>query len=113
MSQIPIPSNFTYNSTTVAINASNSGDNTIVSAVAGKVIAVLEYAVVGSAAVTIAWKSSGGSVLGGPIAIAANGGLVCTSSDVPWLKTVAGEGLVLNLSGAIQTGGHLTYVLLN
>lgn len=94
-----------------AINASSSGANTIVSAVAGKQILVLQYVVVVDGAVTITWESSGGTVHGGPMSFAANGGAAPPFNPVGHFQTIAGEGLVLFLSGAVQVGGHVQYVL--
>jgi hypothetical protein len=93
------------------INASASGNNTIVAAVGGKKIKVLQYKVVVSANVTVTWESSGGSVLDGPCAFAANGGEAPPYCPVGHFDTLTGEGLVMNLSSAVQVGGHLKYVL--
>ncbi len=97
---------------TAAINATLMGSNTVVAAVAGKRIAVVKYKRIASAAVTATWESSGGLVLDGPCALAANGGeaeALCLSGH---FATVAGEGLVLYLSGATQVGGNLLYILI-
>ena len=94
----------------VKIDVASSGDNTIVSAVEGKKIRVLQYALVCSDAVTVQWKSSGGTALSGAMSFAANGGISCPFSPVGLFETAIGEGLVLNLSAAVQVSGHLVYV---
>ena len=90
----------------VAINASSSGDNTIVAGVLGKRIVVLLYTLVCSDAVTVTWEASGGSVLSGPCAFAANGGISVPQAEFGHMATPVGEALVLDLSGAVQVGGH-------
>jgi hypothetical protein len=96
-----------------AINVSGFGDQTVVAAVATKIIKVISYTLVAAAAITVEWKSSGGTLLSGPMPLSANGGLGCGYSPVGHIETVAGEGLVLNLSvGGVTVGGHLVYILM-
>lgn len=95
------------------INISSSGNNTIVSAVAGKKIIVLGYVTVCAGAVSVRWQSSGGTILDGPCAFAANGGAAPPMAECGHFETVAGEGLVINLGGAVQVGGHVVYGLVN
>ena len=95
-----------------SINATSAGANTVVAAVPGKRIVVLKYKRIAAAAVTVTWESSGGAVLDGPCALAANGGEVepfCVSGH---FSTLQSEGLVLYLSGSVQVGGNLLYTLL-
>jgi hypothetical protein len=95
-----------------AINASTSGDNTIVAAVPGKQILVLLYKIVCSDAVTVTWESGGGTVLDGPCTFAASGGESSSFCEHGHFRSSKGESLVLNLSGAVQVGGHLLYGLI-
>jgi len=92
------------------IDVASSGDNTIVSAVTGKKIRVLQYSLVCGAATTVQWKSSGGTTLSGDMQFAANGGISCPFSPVGLFETASGEGLVLNLSAANAVSGHLCYI---
>lgn len=96
------------------IAVSSSGDNTIVTAVAGKKIRVLGYVLVANAAVNTKWKSGAGTDKTGLLYNAANGGVsapvVGDPSEVFWFETAAGEALVLNLSGAVAVGGHVVYL---
>lgn len=94
-----------------AINSSSSGNNTVVASVAGQQIVILSYTIVASGSVTVTWESGSGSVLGGPMAIAANGGVSTTYNPTAHFVTAVGESLLLNLSGATQVGGHLEYIL--
>lgn len=94
----------------IQVNASASGNNTIVAAVTGKKIRVLQYKVICAGAVTVTWESSGGTVIDGPCAFSANGGEAPPYCPVGHFETLVGEGLVMNLGGAVQVGGHLIYV---
>lgn len=105
-----------YNATTAltpkfaAISASSSGDNTVVSAVTSKKIRVLRWRLSANGAVNAKWKSSTTSDLTGLSYLAQYsqaGGAYC---PIGIFETVAGEALTLNLSGAVATGGELTYI---
>jgi hypothetical protein len=99
------------------INASSAGANTIVAGVAAangapaKLIRVLSYVLVAAGAVTTTWESSGGTVIGGPMAFPANGGVATPFNPLGHFDSIAGEGLVLFLGGAVQVGGHVTYIV--
>lgn len=105
------------------ISAASSGDNTIVAGVTGKRIVVLGYVLVGGGTVNATWKSSGGTALSGAMPLSSS--TVVTAPVVPpgagpaavgytegWFATLAGEGLVLNLSGAVGVYGHVFYRVL-
>jgi hypothetical protein len=94
------------------VNASSAGANTIVAAVAGKKILVQLYLAVATTAVNVSWESSGGNILDGPVPCGATGGVMGNFSPVGHFITESGEGLVLYLSGAVQVGGHVQYVLI-
>lgn len=99
------------NARSATVNASSNGANTIVAAVPGKVIRVLNYVLVCAGAVSVTWESELGTILGGPMPFAANGGAAPPRDDDGHFDTVAGEGLVLFLSGGVQVGGHVKYVV--
>lgn len=103
----------------VAINASSSGDNTIVSGVTGKKIRVLNYLVMCGNDVTVTFKSGSNSI-SGPLALAANGGVMAAAGTESGAGQVGliqstnqGEALILNLSAAFAVGGHLVYILVD
>lgn len=102
---------------TVKIDAASSGDNTLVAADTNRRIRVTQYTLIASAAVSVKWKS-GSTDLSGAMALPANGGISATSPNdgdgrpAALIETAANEALVLNLSGAVQVSGHLTYDLL-
>lgn len=96
------------------VDTSTSGDNTIVAAEAGRKIKLLSYVLVADGAVFVRWKSGASTNLSGRLSLAANGGAVAPPANPdagPWLETSAGEALVLNLSGAVEVGGHISYVV--
>lgn len=91
------------------VDVASSGDNTIVSAVAGSKIRVLSVALVASAATTVQWQDGGGANLSGGMQLAANGGYTL-SSDYGLFETGSGNALVLNLGSANSIDGHISYV---
>ncbi len=93
-----------------AISAAASGDNTIVAAVAGKKLRVVKYTIVTSSGVSVTFRTSSGADLTGAMALAANSGVGGAYCPVGLLETAAGDGLLLNLSGAVPVAGHLTYI---
>jgi hypothetical protein len=95
-----------------ALNVSASGDTTLIAAVAGRRVIVFQLSLVCAGAVTVTWKSTAGTALSGPCAFAANGGITKAFSPEGQFVTKAGEGLVINLGGAVQVGGDFVYGLI-
>lgn len=94
-----------------AVNASSSGNNTVIAAVAGKRIVVYQEMLVAASAVTATWESSGGTLLSGPLPLAASGGYESPYTECGHFSTLVGEGLVLNLGTGVAVGGYLLYAL--
>lgn len=92
-----------------AIAVSASGDNTIVAAVSGKRLLVLQYNYMANGTVNTKWKSGASTDLTGLAYLVANTGKVAPFSPVGWCVTAAGAALVLNLSGNIAVGGEVVY----
>lgn len=99
------------------VDNATSGDNHIVAAVTGKKIRVLHYTLVPSADVTVRWESAGtpDTFLTGEMQLLAEDGVVGPSTlsatcKLGLFETLAGEGLDLQLSGAVSVDGHITYV---
>lgn len=93
-----------------SIDCAAAGDNEIVAAVVGKKVRVVAYTAVCANTVSAQWKSGAATAKSGAMPFAANGG-----ASPPWnpyghFETAAGEALNLNLSGAVQVSGHLTYL---
>lgn len=99
------------NARSATVNASTNGANTVIAAVPGKVIRVISYVLVCASAVNVTWESDGGTILGGPMPFAANGGAAPPKDDSGMFDTLSGEGLVLFLSSGVQVGGHVKYVV--
>jgi hypothetical protein len=92
------------------IDCALATDNEIVAAVSGKRITVCGYAVIGDGAVDAKFRS-GTTDLTGPFGLAANGGVSYGGNQgSPAFQTAKGAALNLNLSGAVQASGHVTYV---
>jgi len=95
-----------------AISGASSGDNTIVAANATKKIRVFALAIVAAGAVNVRFESAaGGTALTGVMSFAANGGYVLPYNEAGWFETAVNELLNMELGGAVQVSGHLTYGL--
>jgi len=94
----------------VAVDASSSGNNTLVAAVSGCKIIVLSFLAVAPTAVTVTFKSAS-TALSGPMPPGANGGFVMPHNPVGWMKGGTNEALILNLDSAVRVGGVLVYQL--
>jgi hypothetical protein len=93
------------------INASTSGNNTIVAAVTAKKIRVLSCFIVAAAAVTVRFESGAdGTALTGQMSCAANGGFVLPFNEAGWFETAAATLLNLELSGAVNVSGSVSYI---
>lgn len=97
----------------VRLNATADGANTVISAVAGKRIRVLSYALTASAAGTVTLQDSAGSpVVFASFSFPANGSLSYPGGIyAPAFETDAGVGLVISNGTGVDTLGHLTYQL--
>lgn len=96
-----------------AINASASGNNTVVAASPYPLwpcILVTRYTFKVANAVTIQWVGSLGSTLSGPMPFVSSGDGVIESFDANgYFVTAPGEALVLNLGSSVAVGGYLQY----
>jgi hypothetical protein len=107
----------------LAINDSANGDTKLVSGQSGRKIRVTSYLLLASAAVTAKFRSgpdSGAtSDLTGPMALGANLPVALpVAPPLPneiagYFETQPGEDLWLNLGGAVQVSGHLSYELVS
>lgn len=94
------------------INASASGDNTIVAAQgAGTAIRVWGFSLVATSAVNASLKSNA-TVKFGPASFAANGGISRTGGGEPVFTCGINEPLILNLSSGVQVGGDVSYTVI-
>lgn len=97
------------------IDESTSGNNTLVSAVAGYRIRVLSYDFVVNGEVSVRFESGAdGTALSGvmPFASKGQGKISVYTGSHGVFETAAGELLNMELSAAVQVSGHLTYTLI-
>ncbi|RMH18628.1 MAG: hypothetical protein D6698_06765 [Gammaproteobacteria bacterium] len=93
-----------------AIDTSTSGNTVLVAAASGKKIRVLSYTVVAGGPVTVKFND-GSNDLTGPITLSAAGdGGSASLPEGGLFETPAGSALNINLSAAVQVGGHITYI---
>lgn len=94
-----------------AIAASSSGDNTLVAAVSAKKIRVICAFMIASGSVTVRFEDgAGGTALTGQMDLVANSGFVIPGYDSGWFETSANTLLNLELSGAVNVAGCLSYL---
>lgn len=94
--------------TQAPINFATSGNNTIVAAVAGKVVKVYRMTLTVGGATNITLYN-GATALTGPIPLATNGSYVLDFSGIPWYTTTASNAFIINSSAAVQVSGALDY----
>lgn len=97
------------------IDRATSGNGTaVVAAVAGKKIKVYGYVFQSAGTVDVKWQSGDGTTqtdLTGAMSQVANSGVSHSSGRDPCFILPAGKGLYLNLSGAVQVSGHVSYAV--
>lgn len=93
------------------ISASTIGDNTVVNAVAGKVIRCVALCLVASGGVqTVRFESgASGTALTGVMDLAADGQLILPENGRGWFETAAGALLNLELVAATAVEGFIVY----
>lgn len=98
----------------VKVSCAGSGNNTIVAAVTGKTIRVTSYTLVADTAVAVKFQDgAGGTDLTGAMKIGTttdSGGVASAYHPHGHFATSSATLLNLNLSGAVQVSGHITYI---
>lgn len=95
----------------LSISTAAAGQTLLVAANATLKIKVVSYVIVASAAVTVKFQS-GNTDLTGAMALAANGGISAVGQpSAHVLETIVNNALNINLGGAVQVSGHLSYFL--
>lgn len=88
-----------------------SGDNTLVAAVTGKKIRVLNIVLISAGTMTVRFESgASGTALTGQMTVAAGTGFAPGYDPLGLFETAAGQLLNLELSAATSADGWLTYV---
>jgi hypothetical protein len=100
----------------VAINTAASGFTQLVALVGGQSVYVCGYDYVSTSALSVKFSYGTGAAcatgtvdLTGAQAVAANGGVVIPNSSIPKWSIPAGQALCINLSGATQVSGSLSF----
>ena len=98
--------------TALVVSGATSGNNTLLAAVTGHKIRVLSYTLVAAGEVAVRFESAaGGTALTGVMTLIKGVPLVVNLEREGHFETVAGELLNMELGGAVQVSGHLTYCL--
>lgn len=98
--------------TSLIVSAASSGDNTLLAAVTGYKIRVLSYKLVAAGTVTTRFESAaGGTALTGVMSQIAGVPNDATFEKEGHFETAVSALLNLELGGAVQCSGHLTYCL--
>ena len=94
------------------INATASGDTTVVAAVANKKLRVISVGIFPvSAAVNISWKSGASTTKIQPGTYVINEGFMLSDLSPGWfVETDSGEALVINLSATANVRGFVNYI---
>lgn len=96
----------------VAVAVSESGNGTLVAAVAGKKVKVLGALLVGAGDVSVKFVGGSTDLTGAmPLSVAGNGLVMpMTHRGYHWLETAAGAALALNLSESVAVAGVVVYL---
>ena len=92
------------------VDVNSSGNNTLVAAVSGKRILVLQCVLIAAGAVNIRFESdTDGTALTGVMNLTTNSGFTLPFSEIGWFKTATSMQLNLELSGGTAVAGTITY----
>lgn len=92
-------------------NPSTSGSTSLIAAVGGSRILVLQICVITSAANNIFFQSNGTTTISASFPLASNGGFVLPYSELGWMQTNIGESLTVTLGSSAQTAIQIVYCL--
>lgn len=96
---------------TAAVSFTTTGDNTVIAAVAGKLVTVVGLLLVSTGATNITVKD-GANLLSGAMPLAAGIPLVLPPDATMdyYATTTGGNSFILNQSGAVQISGTVWYL---
>ena|SRR5687767_14260718 len=97
------------------VNATSDGDNTVISAVAGKTIYVIGYAINVNAAGVVTWQSTEASptIVASYEFVDGGGATFAGNFECPAFKLPKGTGLELSTAAGVDGLGHVTYILVD
>lgn len=101
------------NASSIDINASSSGDNTIIAAVTSRPIRVYQVFIVANAAVNLLFKDGASTNFNAfAVPLTAQGSAITFQyTGMPWWVTTLGNAFIINLSGAVQITGRAYYTV--
>jgi hypothetical protein len=95
--------------TPVAVNISNSGNNTVIGSATGKVIRVYRIVLVAASTVAVTVQDGSSTALTGAMTLSAGVPLTLDFSSQPWFVTSSGNAFILNLGSSVQVSGAAYY----
>lgn len=104
-----------YAEFSLPVNASATGDNTLIPAFPNGILRVWRWNLWIPAATTLIMKNGASTALTGPMQFPANVGWVLdvSSNQWPWYETSAGNAFVMNNSGGAAVAGAIYYTVGN
>lgn len=107
---MPTPTPSSLKSAAININAT-TGENVIIAAVATAVITVYQLILIPDAATLLHFEdgAAGPDLDGQGFSMGINGQLSLPFTGEPWLKTTAGNALILDQSGTAHIGGLIYF----
>jgi len=109
---VPVNLNHGHTLRFATINTATSGDSIVASPTSISVkIKVLSVVLVSSGAVSVKWRSNTTDLSGAMPLVASSGFVLPATSpgQSHYFQTAAGQDLNINLSGAVQVSGHISY----
>jgi hypothetical protein len=98
---------------TAVINFSNTGDNTVIAGVTGRVIKVYKFFFTSTAATNLTYyDGAGGTALSGTLDTQPDGGWWAEYDGTPYFVCSPGNAFVINQSGTSSIQGTVYYQLL-
>lgn len=89
------------------IDIASSGDNTVISAVAGTRIRVYRIFAIAAATVAVTVKDGASTALTGAMTL---GTMVLDYDECPWFTCTGNNAFILNLGDAVQVSGRVYYI---
>lgn len=91
------------------VNATSSGDNTLVAGVASQTVRIFRLALVLSSSNTITFKDGASTPLTGAMSLNAGATILLDYEGEPWFVTNSGNNFILNLGNASAVTGVVYY----
>jgi len=93
-----------------AVSVASSGVNAVIAAVEGKEINVVNLVLHAAGAVTVTVEDTDGNDLTGAMTLGTSVAFNSSVDPAGHFRTPVGKGIQLNLGGAVQVSGFITYL---